>query len=135
MLIDKIKADSLVARKERNTLLSNLLTTLYSEAAMVGKNDGNRETTDVEVVAVVKKFIKNAVEVLKVRNDADTVYEVRVLESYLPKQLTEEQLVKYISDYKFFTPNANVGQIMKYLKEDFSGQYDAKLASQLAKGN
>jgi len=45
MLINKIKSDSLEARKARQTDTATLLTTLYSEASMIGKNLGNREST------------------------------------------------------------------------------------------
>ena len=50
MLINQIKSDALEARKARQTNTATLLTTLYSEASMVGKNDGNRESTDAEVL-------------------------------------------------------------------------------------
>ena len=62
MLIEKIKEDSLRARKDRNTWKANLLTTLYAEASMIGKNKGNRVSTDEETTAVITKFLKNAQE-------------------------------------------------------------------------
>ena len=58
-LIQDIKSASLVARKARETKKAESLITLYSEASMIGKNDGNRESTDAETIAVIKKFIKN----------------------------------------------------------------------------
>ena len=64
MLLETINQDRNEARKMKYTATATLLTTLYSEAQMVGKNDGNRETTDAEVVAVIKKFVKNIDETL-----------------------------------------------------------------------
>ena len=58
MLLNKIKADQLAARKAKDGLATALLTTLIGDAEMVGKNAG-RLVTDEEVVAVIKKFIKN----------------------------------------------------------------------------
>jgi hypothetical protein len=55
--MEQIKAKQIAARKS-GSADAGLLTTLLGEAAMVGKNAG-RETTDQEVVAVVKKFVKN----------------------------------------------------------------------------
>ena len=138
-LLETIKSDSLKARKERNTVLSNLLTTLYSEASMVGKTKENRESTEEEVIAVVKKFIKNGNELLHVRpDDVDTIFEITTLESYLPKQLTEEELKGIITTYranhfKMLNESVPMGRIMAFLKENFAGRYDAKMASQLAK--
>jgi len=56
-LMEQIKTAQVTARKT-GAQEASLLTTLLGEAAMVGKN-ANRETTDQEVVAVVKKFVKN----------------------------------------------------------------------------
>ena len=66
-LLSKIRADLFTLRKEgesKNAI--SLLTTLYSEAANVGLNDFKRETTDAEVIAVIKKFIKNIDECINV---------------------------------------------------------------------
>ena len=61
-LLAKLKADSLQARKDGNKVAANLLVTLVSEATMVGKNAGNRDSTDEEVQRVVKKFLDNTIE-------------------------------------------------------------------------
>jgi uncharacterized protein YqeY len=101
-LLHKIKDDSLQARKAKDSAKAATLTTLYSEAAMVGKNDGNRDTTDDEVVAAVKKFLKNANDAIAILADAADPtrlaarealqQEVRVYEGYLPQQLDLQQL-------------------------------------------
>ena len=59
--------------------------------------------------------------------------EISVLESYLPKQLSAAELEKIISDMKAANPQANMGVIMKALKESYGGQYDSKAASEIAK--
>ena len=64
MILEKIKNASLAARKAKEALAATLLTTLYSEAVNVGKNNGNRDTTDAEAVAVVKKFLKGVDETI-----------------------------------------------------------------------
>ena len=66
MLIEKIKHDQLVARKNRSTVESTLLTTLIGEADMVGKNNGNRDPFDEEVISVVKKFLKGVNETIDI---------------------------------------------------------------------
>ena len=58
-LIEKIKSDHLAYRKLRDTTATTFLSTLIGEAEMIGKSGGNREVTNQEVIALVKKFIKN----------------------------------------------------------------------------
>ena len=47
-ILNTIKNDNVTARKSRDIITSSLLSTLYAEAVNVGKNDGNRETSDKE---------------------------------------------------------------------------------------
>jgi uncharacterized protein len=142
-LLMTLKADQLAARKSRDQLKASLLTTLIGEAEMLGKNDGNREVTDSEVTALIKKFIKNvditldAIGLKMYDADgriADAQEERRILDSYLPKQLTQEQLTHIIGSMKVEFNVLDVkgkGAIMKTLKERFDGQYDGKMAAQV----
>ena len=99
-LVDEIKQASLAARKAKDTVASSLLTTLFSDVVNVGKNSGNRGTTDVEAVAVVKKFLKGVEETIaafdgKQDTRLDTaLIERELLMKFLPQQLSEEQLKK-----------------------------------------
>ena len=147
-LMNKLRVDNLKARKEKNAVIANLLTTLVSEAAMIGKNNGNRETTDEETLRVVKKFLDNAVETrdLLIKNGANpnratcdwqpidgVNLEINILKSYMPEQLTPNALRDLIVTFKSENPGANMGTIMKHLQTYWSGCYDGKLANQIAK--
>lgn len=133
--MNEIREKQIAARKEKSEFAS-LYTTLLGEAALVGKNAGNRETTDQEVIGVVKKFIKNIDEMLVAltsRLDVNNVaisnakFEKTLLEQFLPKQLTEDEL-KDMAVRRESLPD-----FMKYLKENYPGLYDGKLASAVAK--
>lgn len=139
-LLTTLRADQLTARKSKDTVKASLLTTLIGEAAMVGKNDGNRESTDSEVTAVIKKFVKNARETLNalggVEGGIAMQYnaELAILETYLPKQLSEDELKTIVGNLKSELNVQDVkgkGLIMKALKERHDGQYDGKLAAQV----
>ena len=130
-LMEAIKVKQLAARKA-GAPEASLYTTLLGEAGAIGKNAGNRETTDQEVVAVVKKFIKNldeTINALTSRNqDASSFLNERsVLEQFLPLQLTELALQHMAKGY------TTMPEFMKHLKENYAGQYDGKLASSVAK--
>lgn len=141
-LLNQIKTDSLNARKAKDGIKATLLTTLYSEAANVGKNDGNRETSDAEVVAVVKKFLKGVNETLDAlkysSNDQvkTACIEKEILESYMPVQLTELDLQKIVGTMAQALPERSpkqMGVLMKQLKEQYEGRYDGALASKVIK--
>lgn len=100
-LINTIKQNQLQARKNKDAAAASLLTTLVGEASMIGKNDGNRESTDAEVTAVIKKFVKNIDESISALSKnagenaeriATATKEKEILMAYLPKQLDEAQL-------------------------------------------
>jgi len=138
-LLVKIKADQLTARKEGDKARASLLTTLIGEASMVGKNDGNRESTDAEVTAVIKKFadkVRETLTVLVQESDQKLVYEheLQILESYLPKQMSEDELRNTVNAIKAEFGVADIkgkGVIMKTLKERHLGAYDGKMAAEI----
>lgn len=140
-LIEQLKKDNLEARKQKNTVKSNLLSTLVSEAVMIGKNDGNREPTEAEITAVIKKFVKNGRETLKAleKGDRDTGearQELEILESYLPEQLSEEKLSEIIDGIIADLPEKNMkmmGKVMGALKDGHDGSFDGKMASNLVR--
>jgi len=140
-LMEQLRVDQLAARKTKKNEPAAILTTLIGEAAMVGKNDGNRETTDEEVVAVIKKFIKGSTEVME-RTATDSVahkvaeFEVNFLAMYLPRQMSDEVLrikITEIGDELGLSSPKDMGTMMKALKERYAGSYDGKAASTLVR--
>ena len=139
MLIDQIKADQLQARKDRDTVRASLLTTLYSEAAMIGKNDGNRATTDQEVIAVIKKFIKGIDETVAAgaQTAPQLLVEKEILTAYLPSQLDDAALsviIDGIIESQGISGMKQMGLVMKELNANYAGQFDGKAASTIVRG-
>ena len=138
-LINQIKADQLQARKDKDKALASCLTTLYSEAANIGLNDGKRETSDLEVVAVAKKFIKNLDEVIaNVDKDAAILFEFEkdVYSRYLPQQLTEAEITDIAAGViaTIDEPSMrSLGLVMKELNQKHAGKFDGKTASSLVR--
>lgn len=141
-LLEQIKKDQLVARKTNQKIKKELLTTLIGEIETLQKKNG---TVDVE--AVLKKFKKNIDETMAalvgsgMKANYTAMYDSRfetaaiesqIIESYLPKQLSEEDLRIVIRD-QVAAGAMNIGQIMGHLKKNYPNQFDGKLASQLAR--
>jgi len=142
MLINQIKSDALIARKARQTDTATLLTTLYSEASMIGKNLGNRESTDQEVLQVIEKFIKNANEIqtILLKNNKDTsnvISEIKVLSKYLPQKMSRDELENIVRDIiealKDINSEVQIGKVMSVLKNSYGGIYDGKIASEIVR--
>lgn len=141
-LIERIKQDQVAARKEHSVTKALLLTTLIGEAQAVGKNNGNREPTDAEVVAIVKKFIKNMDETIghlekanpneKPQSYYTVLIEKEHISKYLPKQLTDEE-IRVAIKAAIEKSGSNLGKVMTLLKLQYEGLYDGKLVSSLAK--
>jgi uncharacterized protein YqeY len=141
-IIEKIRKDSLEARKLRDSVRANLLVTLLSEAQTVGKNaKPPRESTDEETIQVIKKFIKNAEQTVRdalsgintnrMSVIANAAEEVKILSSYLPQQMSEETIAEIIKDLK--AVNFDMKSIMQYFKETHAGRYDGATVARLAK--
>lgn len=140
MLIETLRRDQLTARKNKEADTASLLTTLISEAAMVGKNADNRESTDDEVLATIRKFVKNATEtrtaLMVGAGSPDAIAkvdaEIAVLTGYLPQQLDQKQLTRLIEDFVERTPGAQMKDVMGFLSREHKGLYDGKAANGIA---
>lgn len=126
-LIEKIRAEQLEARKSRDTIRAALLTTLLGEVGLVAKNAGRTDATDEEVIATVKKFIKNNESIGEGIRHVTHDAELHILDGYLPQQLSREELVAL----RVAMDHPNKGDWMKFLKENYAGRYDGKLASEV----
>jgi uncharacterized protein YqeY len=108
---------------------------------MVGKNKRNGDTTDEEAIGMVKKFAANTEETIRLlaeRGQDATVQrrELEILQEYLPKQLTQAELIKAIADIVAAQPEKGskaMGKVMGELKARYGATYDGKLASELVK--
>lgn len=145
-ILSVIKEDNINSRKLRDSVKSSLLSTLYSEALNVGKNDGNRETTDKETLAVIKKFLDGVlftIETLQFNSDDKILVAIRekdilstYIEKFQPKQLTIEELTDIISGISATLTDKSpkqMGFVMKKLKDSYDGMYQGNEASKIVK--
>lgn len=130
--INLLKGELKKARIAKDILRKNILGTLVSEAVMIGKNMGNRETTDNEVLKLVQKFKKGALETAGLVDSGSMRYaelqdEIAIYDEFLPTPLTDEEIVKEIEMYLQLNPNkSNLGSVMAHFSKNFDGKYDGK---------
>lgn len=135
-LLAQLKKDSLLARKSGAGVRSTLLSTLIAEAEMVGKNAGNRESTDDEVQQTIRKFLKNNQEALSVIKDdarrAALAEESAILTGYLPPMAGEAEVKAFIAETVAGLADRSpksMGAVMAALKTKFGTGFDAKQAN------
>lgn len=133
-VVEKLKTESLNLRKTRNPIAPAILFAL-SEIEKIGKNNGNRATTDDEAIKVVQKLIATIDENLKLNiDDGRRValnYEKSVLSGVLP-QLASEDDVRTLLD-EFFGNEApkNKGIAMKLIRDEYGAKVDMKRAGEI----
>jgi uncharacterized protein YqeY len=137
-LLETIKNDSLKARRANDLVAKNLLVTLLSEAEMVGKNDGNRETTDAEVTVVIRKFLKNINETLAFGVVSDhrlliLQTERNLLSAYIPEELSSDELNAAIAEIGGGLTIKDTGRVMGILNTKFPGRVNGRAVSDILK--
>lgn len=134
-VIEKLKAESLRLRKERNPSAA-AITFALSEIAKVGKNAGNRETTDDEAIKVVQKIVALIDENLKLGISDDVraafMFERQILASVLPQMVTEEEIRSKLVFAFDAAQTKNKGEIMKWARANWGALADMKTVGAVA---
>ncbi|MCI5064535.1 GatB/YqeY domain-containing protein [bacterium] len=99
----------------------------------------NEDLPESEVLAVLKgerKKLGETKEFAEKDNRTEAIDEINaqiaVIDRFLPSQLDEAALRRIITELPE-EKRANVGMIMKHLQSTHAGEYDGKLASQVAR--
>jgi hypothetical protein len=139
--MNKLNDDLKQAMKDKDKNRKNVITMI--KAAVKNKSiDLKRDLTDEEIIEIVAKQSKQTREVFlefisAKRFDLATQAEdeIKILDNYLPKQLTEEELNVIVSEIvKNMTDGArNIGNVMKELAPKVKGKADGKLVNQIVK--
>ncbi len=133
MLIEKVRKDMQEAKKNRETLKANLLSTLYGE--MFTQSKSGKEFTGEDELKIIRKFIKNADETLgfDISPEAKEKLneEKKILGAYLPSQMTTEEIDKIVSEMA--AQGKTIKDIMPFFKENYSGRYDGRAVSEAVK--
>jgi len=122
-LIETISVDFMTAYKAKDMEKKDFLGVLKTEVTKESKTP-----EDSMVIAKIKSMIKSA-EATNSLSES----ELEILNTYLPKQLSNEELTEIVGSYISENENANMGQIMGFLKGSYNGQYDGRLASTVVK--
>lgn len=133
-IFKQIRADQLQARKNKDVIATALLTTLIGEIERMSANDAKKGATvdDARVIDKTKTMV-NSVELSLQHADDKSRFltELDILKSYLPSMMSDDELRSEISRLK--NEGKQVGEIMAYLNANYTGRFDRKTASEIAR--
>lgn len=136
-VIEKLKAESIALRKTRSPIAPSILFAL-SEIEKVGKNNGNRETTEDEAIKVIQKLIVTIDENLKLVADENRKtalsFERQVLSGVLPQMASDSEITDFLRELFTGKREGDIpkkGEVMKALRDKFGALIDMKRAGQL----
>lgn len=137
-VIEKLKAESMKLRKERDPLAPKLVFAL-SEIDKVGKNSGNRATTEDEAVKVILKIISTIDQTTALLlHDSPAMHDLhrekKILADLLPSMATQEEIMNIIRPMMTGKTKENMpkkGEIMKVVRDVFGARVDMKYVGQI----
>lgn len=137
-VIEKLKTESMALRKVRSPAAASI-TFALSEIEKVGKNAGNRDTTEDEAIRVVQKLIVTIDENLKLNiDDGRRIalnFEKQILVGVLPSMASETEITDFLRQLFTGKRDADIpkkGDVMKALRDRFGALVDMKRAGQIA---
>ena len=100
------------AFKAKNTIAKNLLSVIKGEIQTIEKNTGVETLSDEDVTKILNKTVKSLKETNASFPSAQTAEELLIVESYLPKQMTETEIITKIQEL-VDNGAGNVAEIMR----------------------
>lgn len=128
-LKERISADYLAAFKAKDSVAKNLLSVIKGEIQTIEKNTGIENMSDEDVTKILNKTVKSLKETLQASVSVDAKLELSIVESYLPKQMSKDEIFAKVTELKI-AGITNIGQIMK---EFAALPVDRKVVSEVIK--
>ena len=142
MLKEKLLEDLKVSMRDKNVVRKNTVQMVRAAILQIEKDTGN-EVDDAKIIDIIAKEMKKKKDAMVDFEKAErqdlidqTNEEMKVLEEYLPKQLSKEEIkeivAKMISDIGA-TSMKDMGIIMKEAKSEIGAGADGKTINEVVK--
>lgn len=140
----RLSNDLKEAMKEKDHLRKNVVTMIRSDIKQV-EVDKRVELNDEDVIDIISRQVKQRKDALEEftkggREDlvSETQEELNILMTYLPEQLSEEEIANIVSETIGeiqATTMKDMGKVMAALMPKLKGRADGKLVNQYVKQN
>lgn len=148
MLLDLIKDDLKIAMKAKNSLVISTLrmvTSAIKNIEINNRSSNNSNSVDeAEIIQLLSKMIKQRKESADIYSNSDRRDlekkendEIIIIQKYMPKQIDENEFSSIIDEAMKETNSSEIrdmGKVMSFLKENYSGQMDFGKVSAMLKG-
>lgn len=138
----KIKLDLKTAMLKKEVEVKNTLRQIMAEypsltvpiilesGKKTTRHKKSEEITDDDIIDIVRKLVKAEKTVLELKQEAASDY-LEILESYLPRMATREEITAWIEENIDFTQLKNPMQAMGPVMKHFGKLADGKLVKQI----
>ena len=125
-LQEKIKNDLKTSMKAKDEAKTSALRVLIGEFQRQPK----KELADGEVLSIIRKLIKAETEMIARAKSGSSDY-LAVLEGYMPKQASEEEIREWMINNIDFSQFKNKMQAMRPVMAHFSGAADGNMVKKI----
>ena len=123
----QIKSDLTDAIKAKDEEKKNTLRVILGEFGRLDK----KELSDDEVVKILKKLIKSEKEMLEKTGAEGGSTFIKIIENYLPKMVTQEEIAEWIEQHVDFSQFKNKMQAMGLIMKHFGAKADGNAVKKL----
>jgi len=142
MLKEKLLEDLKVSMRDKNVIRKNTVQMIRAAILQIEKDTGN-EVDDAKIVDIIAKEMKKKKDAMADFEKAErqdlidqTNEEMKVLEDYLPKQLSKDEIKEIVSkviEETGATSMKDMGIVMKEAKAKIGAGADGKTINEVVK--
>src|SRR3989344_339521 len=137
MLSDRVKTDLTAAMRAGESLKVSVLRMLLS-AFNYKKSDLQHDLTETEEITVTQNEAKKRREAIesyraggRKEQEEQEAKELTILQIYLPKQMSEEEIRNEIGEMRYLEGVSDLGQAMRVISPMFRGKADGSLVARI----
>ena len=138
MILDQIKKANMQALKDKDQVARGIYSIVMTKAMQqtIVKREKGEELNDADMVAILQKTIKelgdeseNYTKAGNSEKAAEIVRQAKILEAYLPKMLSVEEIHNIIAGLE----DKSIPNVMKYFKANYAGKCEMRLVQEVLK--
>ena len=141
-LLNQLELDLVAALKSRDTIKTSTIRLILAEVKnfSIDLRTKGRELNDQDVLAVITKEGKKRKESIEIFEKAGRTdlsesekAELAIIETYLPQQISRQELEKIVAEVLESTDKKDFGSVMKETMARVKGQADGKEVAEVVK--
>ena len=138
MINDELKKANVQAMKDKDTVARTIYSVVLNKTMLenIKKREKGEELTDVDVVQILQKTIKELTEekenydkVGNAEQSAVLTRQIEIIKGYLPQMMSADEIKEIILGLE----DKTVPFVMKYFKVNYAGKCEMKMVQEVLK--